>query len=118
MLFCGHDYYCAEFNSERALRQAKENVERYYSVVGVIEEVNKTLAVLEAAIPEVFSGTAHKLFGAEGRPVGRSRSAGRPDRELEALLSDSNCLRALSLLPSLPSPLATARSVVTLRNVT
>ena len=56
MAFCGHEPFCAEFNSERAFLQAKENVERHYSVVGVIEETNKTLEVLEAEMPDIFKG--------------------------------------------------------------
>ena len=46
MAFCGHDPFCAEFNGERALAAAKENVDRHYAVVGVIEELNKTLVEL------------------------------------------------------------------------
>lgn len=56
MAFCGHDAFCAEFNGERALAAAKENVERHYAVVGVIEEVNKTLEVMQAVMPDVFKG--------------------------------------------------------------
>ena len=41
--FCGHDPFCAEFNSERALLRAKENVDKFYAVVGVVESMNKTL---------------------------------------------------------------------------
>ena len=63
MAFCGHDPLCAEFNSERALAAAKENVERHYAVVGVIEEVNKTLEVMEALMPDVFAGVAFLTSG-------------------------------------------------------
>ncbi len=91
MAFCGHEDFCAEFNSERAMQRAKENVERstegmlcmilfffqaivpfvltfcqlgrYYSVVGVLEEMNKTLSVLEMELPEIFAG-ASELYHA------------------------------------------------------
>ena len=56
MAFCGHDPFCAEFNGERALAAAKENVDRHYAVVGVIEELNKTLQVMEGFMPDVFAG--------------------------------------------------------------
>jgi len=39
--FCGHERICAVFNGEEALQKAKENVERHYFVVGVMEEMNK-----------------------------------------------------------------------------
>ena len=44
------------FNTEVALRKAKENVEKHYAVVGVLEDLNKTLTVLEHYIPRFFKG--------------------------------------------------------------
>ena len=38
------------------MRKAKENVERHYAVVGVLEELNKTLTVLEHYVPRFFKG--------------------------------------------------------------
>lgn len=35
---------------------AKFNIERYYSVVGVLERMDQTLAVLENYVPKFFSG--------------------------------------------------------------
>ena len=35
---------------------AKENVEKHYAVVGVLEELNKTLTVLEHYVPRFFKG--------------------------------------------------------------
>ena len=43
-------------NTEIALRRAKENVEKHYAVVGVLEELNKTLTVLEHYVPRFFKG--------------------------------------------------------------
>ena len=56
MQFCGHEPFCVEFNGERALAKAKENVEKFYPVVGVLEDMNKTLRVFEAEMPQVFAG--------------------------------------------------------------
>ncbi|CAG9761177.1 unnamed protein product [Ceutorhynchus assimilis] len=53
--FCGHDPKCMLLNNNWALGIAKENVEKYYQVVGVLEELNKTLDVLAAHIPQFFS---------------------------------------------------------------
>ena len=44
------------FNTEIAMRKAKENVEKHYAVVGVLEELNKTLTVLEHYVPRFFKG--------------------------------------------------------------
>ena len=56
MAFCGHELFCAEFGGEAALARAKENVERFYTVVGVLEDMNRTLEVFEAAMPDTFVG--------------------------------------------------------------
>ena len=54
MNFCGHEPFCAEFGSELALQVAKENVEKHYAVVGLVENINGTLKVLENELPEIF----------------------------------------------------------------
>merc|ERR1712106_40656 len=54
--FCGQDDDCTGFNTEVAMRKAKENVEKNYAVVGVLEELNKTLTVLEHYVPRFFKG--------------------------------------------------------------
>ena len=56
MSFCGHDNFCKSFNAERVLQVAKQNVDRAYPVVGVIEDLNKTLIVLENKMPHIFKG--------------------------------------------------------------
>jgi hypothetical protein len=40
------------------LKKAKENVEKRYAVVGVLEDFNKTLSVLGANIPQFFRGVS------------------------------------------------------------
>ena len=40
------------------MQKAKRNVEKYYAVVGVLEEMNKTLTVLEHYIPRFFAGAS------------------------------------------------------------
>ena len=52
------------FNTEIAMRKAKENVEKHYAVVGVLEELNKTLTVLEHYVPRFFKG-AKDLYWSE-----------------------------------------------------
>ncbi|XP_076309271.1 heparan sulfate 2-O-sulfotransferase hst-2-like isoform X3 [Tachypleus tridentatus] len=54
--FCGHEEECTMLNNNAALQRAKMNVQRYYTVVGVLEEMNKTLEVLEGYIPHFFKG--------------------------------------------------------------
>lgn len=50
------------FNSQSSLEEAKRNVESQFSVVGVIEDLNTTLAVLEKYIPRFFAGARELYF--------------------------------------------------------
>ncbi|CAH0554605.1 unnamed protein product [Brassicogethes aeneus] len=54
--FCGQDSRCMILNNDWALKTAKENVQRYFEVVGVLEELNSTLEVLENKLPNFFKG--------------------------------------------------------------
>ena len=56
---CSFLFQQSGFNTERVMRQAMQNVERHYAVVGVIEQLNKTLTVLEHYIPRFFKGALH-----------------------------------------------------------
>ena len=51
------------FNSRLAYQQAREVVERTYAVVGVLEEMDKSLTVLEHFIPRFFSGAKELYHG-------------------------------------------------------
>ena len=55
------DPVCDIFGSPEALKIAKANVERYYSVVGVLEKFNETLEVLENYVPAFFKD-ARKIY--------------------------------------------------------
>lgn len=59
--FCGQDEDCFDPSSAGALKRAMEAVETQYSVVGVAEDYNSTLLVMEAYLPEWFGG-ATKMF--------------------------------------------------------
>lgn len=48
-------------NDEWAFEKAKSNVERYFPVVGILEELNVTLQMFERKIPYFFRG-AQKLY--------------------------------------------------------
>ncbi|XP_047475947.1 heparan sulfate 2-O-sulfotransferase pipe-like [Penaeus chinensis] len=76
--FCGQENECRKFNTQAALQKAKENVERYYSVVGVLEELNVTLAVLEHYIPRFFRGARDLYWGEIKRFSKVNRNAFKP----------------------------------------
>lgn len=53
-------FFHRKLNNGWALQQAKTNVDRYYSVVGILEEMNTTLRVLEREVPYFFKGVLKK----------------------------------------------------------
>ena len=53
----------SEFNGEWAMQQAKQHVEQHYAVVGVLEEMDITLQVLENYIPKFFKGATKVYYG-------------------------------------------------------
>ncbi len=50
------------FNTEVAMKKAMRNVEENYAVVGVLEELNKTLTVLEHYVPRFFKGAKEMYY--------------------------------------------------------
>ncbi|XP_071947251.1 heparan sulfate 2-O-sulfotransferase 1-like [Antedon mediterranea] len=54
--FCGHFQECWNPGSEWALQQAKYNLVTNYLVVGLTEEMEDFIAVLEATVPSMFTG--------------------------------------------------------------
>ena len=56
LYFCGHHPDCSKLGSPTALQMAKANVENNFAVVGVLELLDESLAVLEHRLPQFFSG--------------------------------------------------------------
>ncbi|TRY71697.1 hypothetical protein TCAL_01018 [Tigriopus californicus] len=56
MFFCGHEPRCQITNGEEALRIAKANVDSHFAVVGILEEMDKSMTVLEHFLPRFFKG--------------------------------------------------------------
>ena len=45
-----------EYNNRRAINAAKANIEKHYSVVGVLEMMEDSIKVFEASLPQFFKG--------------------------------------------------------------
>ncbi|KAK4875228.1 hypothetical protein RN001_011650 [Aquatica leii] len=60
--FCGQDPRCGLLNNHWALKRAQFNVKKYYRVVGVLEELNTTVAVLELQLPYFFKNATTFYF--------------------------------------------------------
>ena len=60
--FCGQEDECTGFNTEIAMKKAMDHVEKNYAVVGILEEMNKTLTVLEHYVPRFFKGALNTYW--------------------------------------------------------
>ncbi|KAM0728946.1 Heparan sulfate 2-O-sulfotransferase 1 [Formica fusca] len=58
---CGHDPACWEIGNNWALDEAKRNLQRHYFLIGVTEELNDFVEVLEYVLPRFFKG-AYNFF--------------------------------------------------------
>lgn len=85
--FCGHGPECDRFGSDSLYQTAVSNVERRYAVVGLLEEWDKSLAVLEAYIPRFFRGArAYLAEHSEIRHMNKNTFKPPVDPELRASL--------------------------------
>ena len=50
--FCGEDVECLFLGNPEALRIAKENIQKHFIVVGLLEDLDKTHMVMECLMPE------------------------------------------------------------------
>ncbi|CAH1788954.1 unnamed protein product [Owenia fusiformis] len=57
--FCGLNDYCLN-DTLRTLNKAKENVEKYYTIVGVTNEFNAFVRALELLFPKMFKNIERK----------------------------------------------------------
>ena len=60
LYFCGHHPSCSLLGSKTALQIAKDNVEQNFAVVGVLEHLTESLAVMEDRLPQFFSGLSEQ----------------------------------------------------------
>ncbi|KAG1650643.1 Heparan sulfate 2-O-sulfotransferase 1 [Nymphon striatum] len=59
--FCGHEAYCFVQGNRNALEKAKYVLDKKYTAVGVTDEYNMYLIVLEKLLPRYFNGVV-KLY--------------------------------------------------------
>lgn len=83
--FCGQEPHCQLLNDPSALEQAKRNIEESYAVVGVLEQMNITLQVLEAKLPRFFGG-AFKIYHSLGVHRNRNLNKEHVSEEVKDLL--------------------------------
>ena len=60
--FCGQDAKCSVIKNEWALENAKANIEKWYPVIGTLEDLETTFFVLENKLPRFFKGISRIYF--------------------------------------------------------
>ncbi len=58
--FCGHSEECLILGSQWAGQKAKENIDKYFPVVGVLEHFGASLRLFEKILPKYFKGIEKK----------------------------------------------------------
>jgi len=59
---CGQEPFCRMVGNRAALALAKKNIEEFYPVVGVLEKLDQTLALLEHSLPAQFGGVTNLYY--------------------------------------------------------
>jgi len=58
----GEEPFCRMVGNRAALALAKKNIEEFYPVVGVLEKLDQTLALLEHSLPAQFGGVTNLYY--------------------------------------------------------
>ena len=61
--FCGDSVDCRTLGSPTSVQKAKENIEKHFVMVGVLEHIEESLAVMECKMPDYFKVVIHNIFG-------------------------------------------------------
>ena len=62
--FCGNALECRQVGNQEALQSAKLNTEKKFALVGLTNDMERTIALLERIVPTYFKG-AVELFNSE-----------------------------------------------------
>ena len=66
---CGSQPFCRSTNSKKASDSIIKNIDSHFSVIGVVEDLIKTLAVLEHKLPRFFTGAVEEYKNMKGEKV-------------------------------------------------
>lgn len=89
--FCGSALECLQIGNVQALQQAKYNLERYYSVVGIMSDLKTSLRVMEAYLPAFFTGAQQVFQGmsSDGEEFKANRGTKKLSTTLDSTMYES-----------------------------
>jgi len=82
--FCGQNEKCSVIKHDWALENAKLNIEKWYPVIGTLEDLETTFFVLENKLPQFFKGIS-KIYFEELNEPHKNRGRARRSLPKEAL---------------------------------
>lgn len=88
--FCGHHSECWNVGSRWALEQAKYNLVNEYLLVGVTEELEDFIMILEAALPRFFKGATDLYRTGKKSHLRKTTEKKPPTKETIAKLQQSD----------------------------
>ncbi|TRY91731.1 hypothetical protein DNTS_018976 [Danionella cerebrum] len=88
--FCGHSSECWNIGSKWALEQAKFNLVNEYMLVGVTEELEDFVMMLEAALPRFFKGATELYRTGKKSHLRKTSEKKPPTKESIARLQQSD----------------------------
>ncbi|XP_013420047.1 heparan sulfate 2-O-sulfotransferase 1 [Lingula anatina] len=88
--FCGHAAECWVPGNEWALQMAKYNLVNNYLVVGITEELEEFVAVLEATLPRMFKGALDMFISGEKSHLRKTTNKKPPSEETVSKIQESN----------------------------
>ncbi|TGZ62915.1 hypothetical protein CRM22_007170 [Opisthorchis felineus] len=87
--FCGHAAYCRIPGNPEALETAKRRVTEDYLLVGLTEEFDEFVTLLEKLLPRFFQGSTDLLQGADGWHLRRTKHKFPVNASTRAVFRDS-----------------------------
>lgn len=79
--FCGHHAECWTPESEWALEQAKRNLVEKYFLVGITEQMQEFVELLEMTIPRIFNGSLYQYLHSNKSHLRQTTSKLEPQEE-------------------------------------
>lgn len=90
---CGHSAECWELNSEWALEQAKQNLLTKYALVGVTEQMEDFIVLLESTLPHMFHGITDRYRQGDASHVRKTLHKDPLSEETMAAIKKSTTYR-------------------------
>ncbi|XP_036054427.1 heparan sulfate 2-O-sulfotransferase 1-like [Onychomys torridus] len=91
--FCGHSSECWNVGSRWAMDQAKYNLVNEYFLVGVTEELEDFIMLLEAALPRFFQGAIDLYRAGKKSHLRKTTEKKLPTKQTIAKLQQSDILK-------------------------